>query len=220
MDEGEEQIALPHDFMQADVDHIVLLIGESLPRSCCISRFDNFRLVDMLGRLIAHNDNIPLSPSVEVNQIDNLDTVLSDRSETLTRFHSRSPPAIPVLDYLRRIVRYTKVEVWIAMSSFYFYVLLTGANPEILLAHYPVLYRSDLHSDSDHILPHRPSVPNHIDSDRLQGFMRCILHQYSLCQSRWNYPGCRIKPLRERVSHANRVETHRELCQQLPSLRP
>jgi hypothetical protein len=27
MDEGEEQIALPHDFMQADVDHIVLLIG-------------------------------------------------------------------------------------------------------------------------------------------------------------------------------------------------
>jgi len=74
MDEGEEQIALPHDFMQADVDHIVLLI------------------VDMLGRLIAHNDKIPLSP------------------EALTRFHSRTPPAIPVLDYLRRIVRYTRVE--------------------------------------------------------------------------------------------------------------
>jgi len=92
MDEEEEQIALPHDFMQADVDHIVLLI------------------VDMLGRLIAHNDKIPLSPSVEVPQIDNLDAMLSDRSEALTRFHSRTPPAIPVLDYLRRIVRYTKVE--------------------------------------------------------------------------------------------------------------
>jgi len=74
MDEEEEQVALPHDFMQADVDHIVLLI------------------VDMLVRLIAHNDKIPLSP------------------EALTRFHSRTPPAIPVLDYLRRIVRYTKVE--------------------------------------------------------------------------------------------------------------
>jgi hypothetical protein len=32
-------------------------------------------------------------------------------SESLTRFHSRSPPNISVLDYLRRIVKYTNVEV-------------------------------------------------------------------------------------------------------------
>lgn len=33
------------------------------------------------------------------------------RSETLTRFHSRASPNITVLDYLRRIVRFTKIEV-------------------------------------------------------------------------------------------------------------
>ena len=32
-------------------------------------------------------------------------------SEILTRFHSRTSPNISVLDYLRRIVQYTKVEV-------------------------------------------------------------------------------------------------------------
>ncbi|KAF9227282.1 cyclin-domain-containing protein [Gyrodon lividus] len=47
---------------------------------------------DMLDRLIAHNDRIPLLP------------------ESLTRFHSRTAPGISVLDYLRRIVKFTKVE--------------------------------------------------------------------------------------------------------------
>ncbi|KAF8577992.1 cyclin-domain-containing protein [Ramaria rubella] len=49
-------------------------------------------ITDMLQRLINHNDKIPLSP------------------ESLTRFHSRSPPAITVLEYLRRIAKYTNVE--------------------------------------------------------------------------------------------------------------
>lgn len=49
-------------------------------------------LADMLGRLIAHNDLIPLTPS------------------NLTRFHSRTPPNISLSDYLRRIVKYTSVE--------------------------------------------------------------------------------------------------------------
>ncbi|KAF8497667.1 cyclin-domain-containing protein [Gautieria morchelliformis] len=49
-------------------------------------------IADMLQRLIIHNDKIPLSP------------------ESLTRFHSRSPPAITVLEYLRRIAKYTNVE--------------------------------------------------------------------------------------------------------------
>ncbi|KAJ7502807.1 cyclin-domain-containing protein [Mycena galericulata] len=65
---------LPLDFSTVDIDSLVLLIA------------------DMLERLIAHNDLIPLLP------------------ESLTRFHSRSAPAITVLDYLRRIVRYTNVE--------------------------------------------------------------------------------------------------------------
>ncbi|KAF9528549.1 cyclin-domain-containing protein [Crepidotus variabilis] len=50
-------------------------------------------IADMLQRLISHNDRIPLSP------------------ESLTRFHSRSAPSISVIDYLKRIVRFTNVEV-------------------------------------------------------------------------------------------------------------
>ncbi|KAF9059791.1 cyclin-domain-containing protein, partial [Rhodocollybia butyracea] len=47
----------------------------------------------MLERLMSHNDQIPLQP------------------ESLTRFHSRSAPGISVLDYLKRIVKFTKVEI-------------------------------------------------------------------------------------------------------------
>jgi len=49
-------------------------------------------IADMLERLMLHNDRIPLSP------------------ESLTRFHSRSPPTISVLEYLRRIIRFANVE--------------------------------------------------------------------------------------------------------------
>ncbi|KAI8891026.1 cyclin-domain-containing protein [Backusella circina FSU 941] len=49
-------------------------------------------IADMLGRLITHNDLIPLTP------------------RNLTRFHSRTPPNISLGDYLRRIVKYTSVE--------------------------------------------------------------------------------------------------------------
>lgn len=46
----------------------------------------------MLGRLISHNDLIPVT------------------SRNLTRFHSRTPPSISLHDYLRRIVKYACVE--------------------------------------------------------------------------------------------------------------
>ncbi|CAL1707676.1 unnamed protein product [Somion occarium] len=49
-------------------------------------------IADMMDRLLAHNDQIPLSP------------------ESLTRFHSRSAPSISVLQYLERIVKFTNVE--------------------------------------------------------------------------------------------------------------
>ncbi|KAF8981440.1 hypothetical protein BGZ46_002822 [Entomortierella lignicola] len=49
-------------------------------------------IADMLCRLTAHNDQIPLT------------------SSNLTRFHSRAPPQISVYDYLRRIVKYTSLE--------------------------------------------------------------------------------------------------------------
>lgn len=46
----------------------------------------------MLDRLVTHNDRIPLT------------------SHSLTRFHSRAPPAISVHDYLMRILKYTQLE--------------------------------------------------------------------------------------------------------------
>ncbi|KAG8927844.1 hypothetical protein FRC02_007708 [Tulasnella sp. 418] len=69
-----QPIIAAHRFEDAELAHITSLIG------------------DMIDRLIAHNDQIPLSP------------------DALTRFHSRSPPGISVYDYLQRIVRYANVE--------------------------------------------------------------------------------------------------------------
>ncbi|KAF9047325.1 cyclin-domain-containing protein [Panaeolus papilionaceus] len=71
---SSERVEVPANFEEAPIDSLVQLIA------------------DMLDRLMAHNDQIPLSP------------------ETLTRFHSRSAPSISVLDYLKRIVKFTNVE--------------------------------------------------------------------------------------------------------------
>ncbi|KAI9011121.1 cyclin-domain-containing protein [Gaertneriomyces semiglobifer] len=51
-------------------------------------------IADMLNRLITHNDRLPalLAPN------------------HLTRFHSRAPPGISILDYMKRIVRYANIE--------------------------------------------------------------------------------------------------------------
>ncbi|KAG0706062.1 cyclin-domain-containing protein [Suillus ampliporus] len=68
------RVTLPASFESAEIDNLALLIA------------------NMLERLIAHNDKIPLLP------------------ESLTRFHSRAVPNITVLDYLRRIIKWTKVE--------------------------------------------------------------------------------------------------------------
>ncbi|KAJ9096720.1 hypothetical protein QFC21_004990 [Naganishia friedmannii] len=49
-------------------------------------------IAHMLNKLMEHNDQVVLT------------------SSSLTRFHSRAPPAITVIDYLRRIVKYTNLE--------------------------------------------------------------------------------------------------------------
>ena len=48
--------------------------------------------VSMLTKLVTHNDTIPVT------------------DQSLTRFHSRSPPAISIRDYVVRIVRYANLE--------------------------------------------------------------------------------------------------------------
>ena len=47
----------------------------------------------MFNLLIQHNDQVILTP------------------DALTRFHSRAAPGISVIEYLRRIVKYTNMEV-------------------------------------------------------------------------------------------------------------
>ncbi|KAG8908019.1 hypothetical protein FRB99_000837 [Tulasnella sp. 403] len=74
MDSGQLPIHVPASFEHVDIHHLTELIA------------------DMIVRLIAHNDRIPLHP------------------DALTRFHSRSPPSISVHDYLARIVKYAKVD--------------------------------------------------------------------------------------------------------------
>ncbi|KAI9277116.1 cyclin-domain-containing protein [Phascolomyces articulosus] len=69
-----EVIQVPEYFYAVDISYLTHMIA------------------DMLGRLISHNDLIPLTPS------------------NLTRFHSRTPPNISLNDYLRRIVKYASVE--------------------------------------------------------------------------------------------------------------
>ncbi|KAF5386177.1 hypothetical protein D9615_002381 [Tricholomella constricta] len=72
--ESSGRVEMPAAFEDALIDQLAQLIA------------------DMLDRLMAHNDQIPLLP------------------ESLTRFHSRSAPSITVLDYLKRIVKFTNVE--------------------------------------------------------------------------------------------------------------
>lgn len=50
-------------------------------------------IAHMLDLLCQHNDQVVLTP------------------DALTRFHSRAPPGISVIEYLRRIVKYTNLEV-------------------------------------------------------------------------------------------------------------
>ncbi|KAL4253517.1 Cyclin PHO80-like protein [Abortiporus biennis] len=72
--ESPSRVELPTGYEDVDIYILADLIG------------------DMMERLLAHNDKIPLSP------------------EALTRFHSRSAPGISIIDYLRRIVKFTNVE--------------------------------------------------------------------------------------------------------------
>jgi len=72
-------------------------------------------IADMLQRLIEHNDRIPLSP------------------EALTRFHSRTAPNISVLDYLMRIVQYTKAEGWCLLITLHYIDQICERNPRFTI---------------------------------------------------------------------------------------
>lgn len=73
-------------------------------------------IADMLERLMSHNDRIPIIP------------------ESLTRFHSRSPPGISVLDYLKRIVKYCKVEKSCLLILLFYIDQICSRNPLFTLS--------------------------------------------------------------------------------------
>ncbi|KAF8335829.1 cyclin-domain-containing protein [Cantharellus anzutake] len=71
---------------------------------------------DMLERLLTHNDKIPLIP------------------DALTRFHSRAPPGITVLDYLRRIVKYTHLERSCLLITLHYIDQMCARNPRFTVS--------------------------------------------------------------------------------------
>lgn len=102
-------------------------------------------------------------------------------SESLTRFHSRAVPNISILDYLQRIIKWTKVEVRFqsSMTS----VPSTLITPvEIMLTPHTTLHRPN-------VCPHAPLYPllSHMSPlhyrfyHRLQQRpLRLLLHQRPL----------------------------------------
>ncbi|KAL7418946.1 Pho80p cyclin [Cryptotrichosporon argae] len=66
-------------------------------------------IAHMLDLLCQHNDQVVLTP------------------DALTRFHSRAPPGISVVDYLRRVVKYTSLEKT-PLLSLLAYIDLTCQN--------------------------------------------------------------------------------------------
>ncbi|KAL9711727.1 Pho80p cyclin [Leucoagaricus gongylophorus] len=68
----------------------------------------------MLQRLMNHNDKIPLSP------------------ENLTRFHTRSIPSISVLDYLKRIVRFTNIEKACLLLTLHYIDQISARQPTFI----------------------------------------------------------------------------------------
>ncbi|KAK0195197.1 cyclin-domain-containing protein [Armillaria mellea] len=73
-------------------------------------------IADMLDRLMSHNDRIALSP------------------QALTRFHSRSAPAISVVDYLRRITRFINVERSCLLVSLFYIDAICARHPLFTLS--------------------------------------------------------------------------------------
>ncbi|OBZ67091.1 Nuc-1 negative regulatory protein preg [Grifola frondosa] len=96
--ESPERVELPAAFEDVHVDVLAQLIA------------------DMMERLMAHNDQIPLSP------------------ESLTRFHSRNAPGISILDYLRRIVKFTNVERSCLLITLHYIDQICSRQPKFTLS--------------------------------------------------------------------------------------
>jgi hypothetical protein len=73
-------------------------------------------VVDLLNRIITHNDRVPVT------------------SQKITRFHSRTPTPITINDYLRRIYKYVIVEKAVLLMLVVFVDRLTKSCPSFILS--------------------------------------------------------------------------------------
>lgn len=125
-------------------------------------------------------------------------------SESLTRFHSRTVPNISVLDYLRRIIKWTKVEVRIHYSILK-PIRLTRIS-EIMPSPHTTLCRPNLrpHAPLHPLLPHLPPLHNRIHHSLQQRPLRLLLHKRPI-RPRRRHPRPRTKHPRTRIPSRNRL---------------
>lgn len=93
-----DKVVLPAIYLDASKDDLAELIA------------------DMLERVIAINDRIPLVPAA------------------LTRFHSRTPPTISVLDYIRRIVAYASPDRTVMLAPLHYLSTIANRLPLFALS--------------------------------------------------------------------------------------
>lgn len=170
---------------------------------------------DMLERVMAHNDQIPLSPYVFLQLLRTFITSLIRIliRESLTRFHSRSAPSISILDYLKRIIKYTNVEVrnialdrspetMILTPPFFFAPLL----PEVLSFGHTLLHRSHLcsHAIVHTFISHMSPIRDYFYRRLQQGSLRRILHQ-QLVRQGGRHIRYRAERSGKRISGSNRL---------------
>lgn len=97
---------LPKEFMQCDIDDLV----------CLISR--------MLQSLINLNDrSVPESIANPRGGIS--DKIPAQRNKLLTRYHSRSPPAISIQTYLARLTKFNNFSQATLLTTIYYIDLLS-----------------------------------------------------------------------------------------------
>lgn len=78
----------------------------------------------MLMELIRYNDTIPLSSGSDQNT----------SASNLTRFHSRAPPGISVVDYLQRLTTYATLSPPILLSMVYYIDRLASFYPAFTIS--------------------------------------------------------------------------------------
>lgn len=113
--------------------------------------------------------------------------------EDLTRFHSRSPPGISVVDYLRRIVRYTNIEVRKSLAR------ACEFEADRLTPSIQLLHSTEIAASDSFALPRRllrppadfytlvldgPPFSHLLGLCRQQGHLRLVLHQLALRKGR------------------------------------